>query len=416
VDWTLTIDEISDTQLEQALSLAHVPTLMATLMHLQGSCDPLRGDIRPHVAQLAEEEDGLSEGARDKARKLALAAIIAHRDAGCPALPTPDDAMVTETMQYITGVPFPEEQLELMREELNLLDEDRRRVPVDDTSVPAGYRVLVIGSGMSGILAAIRLQQAGIDYLLVDKNPEVGGTWYENTYPGCQVDSPNHLYNYIFEPNHQWPAYFSDRKTLFNYFQGVAQRYDVRAHARLNTRVTSSTYDESSNCWRVDLEDSRGRTTQESFSAVIAACGQLNTPAMPDIPGVDSFQGITFHSARWEHQHDLSGKRVAVICYPVCSRHSGSNRADDGLPAQPQLVTACGGISPTGNGRGTVVFSQPALLRQVVPFFPVSCPGHRWPVALPVWRRGLAGTTPIGGPEECRTARGDGGVYSRAGG
>ena len=313
MDWTLTIDDISDTQLAQALSLAHVPTLMATLMHLQGSCDPLRGDIRPYVAQLAEEEDGLNEDARESARKLALAAIIAHRDAGCPELPTPDDAMVTETMQYITGVPFPEEQLELMREELNLLGEDRRRVNLDAVSVPAGYRVLVIGSGMSGILAAIRLQQAGIDYLLVDKNPEIGGTWYENTYPGCQVDSANHLYNYIFEPNHQWPAHFSDRKTLFNYFQGVAQRHDVRAHARLNTRVTSSTYDESSNCWRVDFEDSQGRTTQDSFSAVIAACGQLNTPAMPDIPGVDSFQGITFHSARWEHQHDLSGKRVAVI-------------------------------------------------------------------------------------------------------
>ena len=129
--------------------------------------------------------------------------------------------MVTETMQYITGNPFPQEQLELMREELNLFGEDRRRVELAQEQVPSGYRVLVIGAGMSGVLAAIRLQEAGIDYLMVDKNPEIGGTWYENTYPGCQVDSVNHLYNYIFAPNRAWPAHFSDQATLFDYFQGA---------------------------------------------------------------------------------------------------------------------------------------------------------------------------------------------------
>lgn len=313
MDWTVTLDNIDDAQLEQALSVAQIPSLMACLVHLSGSCAPLRGGIKPHVVQLAEEEDGLSEEARQAARAMALDALISYRDSGCPQLPMPDEAMIIETMQYITGVPFPEEQMELMREELNLLDEDRRRVPIDKGQVPADYRVLVIGSGMSGILAAIRLQQAGIDYLLVDKNPEIGGTWYENTYPGCQVDSPNHLYNYIFEPNHQWPAHFSDRKTLFNYFQGVAQRHDVRAHARLDTRVNSAAYDESGNSWSVELEDGQGQVSQENFSAVISACGQLNTPAMPDITGVESFSGIAFHSARWEHQHDLSGKRVAII-------------------------------------------------------------------------------------------------------
>lgn len=159
MDWTVTISDISDSQLAQALSVAHVPTLMATLMHLQGSCEPLRGNIKPYVEQLAEEEDGLSEAERQAARKMALAAIIAHRDAGCPELPPPDQAMITEAMRYITGVPFPEEQLELMHEELNLFGEDRRKVSIDEQTVPNGYRVLVIGSGMSGILAAIRLHQ-----------------------------------------------------------------------------------------------------------------------------------------------------------------------------------------------------------------------------------------------------------------
>ena len=313
MDWTVTIKDVSDHQLAQALSLAHVPSLMAMLVHLQGSCEHLRGDIKPLVVQLAEEEDGLTEAAREAARAQALAALKSYRDAGCPEPPAPDEAMVTETMHYVTGEAFPEEQHELMREELNLFGEDRRRVQIPSATIPAGYRVLIIGSGMSGVLAAIRLQQAGIDYLLVDKNPEIGGTWYENTYPGCQVDSANHLYNYIFAPNHQWPAHFSDRKTLFNYFHGVVERYGIRNCARLATEVTAATYEEDTNCWTVSLEGSNGAATQETFNAVISACGQLNTPAMPDIRGIDTFNGVAFHSARWEHQHDLTGKRVAVI-------------------------------------------------------------------------------------------------------
>ncbi|NCF18475.1 MAG: NAD(P)-binding domain-containing protein [Haliea sp.] len=313
MNWSVELKDISDQQLEQALSLANIPALMATLVHFHGSCEHLRGDIRPRVVQMAEEEDGLTEEARQTARQMALATLKAYRDGGCPDLPAPDDSMVAETMQYITGNPFPQEQLELMREELNLFGEDRRRVDLAQEQVPSGYRVLVIGAGMSGVLAAIRLQEAGIDYLMVDKNPEIGGTWYENTYPGCQVDSVNHLYNYIFAPNRAWPAHFSDQATLFDYFQGVVEAHGLRAHARLATRVNSANYDERTGCWRVRLEGADGSPTEENFNAVISACGQLNIPAMPEIPGLERFAGVAFHSARWEHQHDLQGKRVGVI-------------------------------------------------------------------------------------------------------
>jgi 4-hydroxyacetophenone monooxygenase len=313
MDWNVELKDISEQQLEQALSLANIPALMATLIHFHDSCEHLRGDIRPLVVQMAEEEDGLSEAARQQARDMALAALIAYRDAGCPELPSPDDAMITETMQYITGNPFPPEQHELMREELNLFGEDRRRVDLVPGEAPQDFRVLVIGAGMSGVLAAIRLQQAGIDYLMVDKNPEIGGTWYENTYPGCQVDSANHLYNYIFAPNRAWPAHFSNRDTLFGYFHGVVEEYGLRDHTRLATQISSARYDDQTGHWHTRLEAADGSISEETFSAVISACGQLNTPAMPDIPGVEDFQGVAFHSARWEHQHELQGKRVAVI-------------------------------------------------------------------------------------------------------
>jgi 4-hydroxyacetophenone monooxygenase len=157
------------------------------------------------------------------------------------------------------------------------------------------------------------LQEEGIPFLVVDKNPEIGGTWYENTYPGCQVDSANHLYNYIFAPEHQWPGHFSGQAELFEYFKGVVEDYNLRQTMRLGTEVEQAAYDESDNCWTVTFKDAQGRTTSERFDSVISACGQLNSPSMPDIPGVDSFGGIAFHSARWEHQHDLRGKRVAVI-------------------------------------------------------------------------------------------------------
>jgi 4-hydroxyacetophenone monooxygenase len=201
----------------------------------------------------------------------------------------------------------------LLQEELNLFGEDRRQVHIPEGVVPTDYRVLIIGAGMSGILAAIRLQAAGINYLMVDKNSEIGGTWFENTYPGCQVDSANHLYNYIFEPNHQWPGHFSSRESLFAYFTGVVERHGVREYTQLNTLINSAVYDEENNSWTVQFESAEGLTRTEVFNAVISACGQLNTPAFPDIPGIDSFQGVAFHSARWEHEHDLTGKRVAVI-------------------------------------------------------------------------------------------------------
>ncbi len=313
MDWTVDLQNVSDAQLQQALSLANIPALMTAIMHVTNSCSHLRGEVKPIVIPLAEEEDGLSEEARQIARDQAFEILSAYRDAGCPELAVPDDAMVEEAMHFITGEAIPSEQLALMREELNLLGEDRRRVHIPSGMVPEGYRVLVIGAGMSGILAAIRLQQAGIDYLMVDKNPELGGTWYENTYPGCQVDSANHLYNYLFAPNSQWPAHFSSRSSLFDYFRNVAREHGVSEQARLSTQVRSLRYRDEDQCWEAILEDSNGNSKPEVFNSVISACGQLNTPAMPDIPGVDTFAGIAFHSARWEHQHDLTGKRVAVI-------------------------------------------------------------------------------------------------------
>ncbi len=173
--------------------------------------------------------------------------------------------------------------------------------------------VLVIGAGMSGLLTGIRLSQAGVSYEIVDKNADVGGTWFENTYPGCRVDSSNHIYSYSFEPNHHWPQHFSTQPVLLEYFRGVADRYDLRGKIAFETEVETLDWDEPRALWKVTVRNKSGVRRVIEANAVVTAVGQLNRPRMPDIKGRDRFAGPAFHSARWRHDVDLTGKRVAVI-------------------------------------------------------------------------------------------------------
>ncbi len=308
-DWQKTLTEIEDEQLRVALEHADIPTLLASMLHLTGKTEQF-DQVQPHFVLMAEDADGLSEEQRRTARDLAFTAIKAHRDGAELVQPTED--AIAATMHRITGEDIPAELMPMLREELNLFEEDSRRVAIDTTSMDPDFRVLIIGSGMSGILTAIRLQQEGIPFLILEKNPEIGGTWFENTYPGCQVDSANHLYNYIFAPNTQWPNHFSGQRELFRYFNALVEKHGLREHTRLGCPVQRADYDEVSGKWTVTVDGKNG-PEQLSANAVISAVGQLNIPRYPDVDGIGDFGGICFHSARWEHEHDLRGKRVAVI-------------------------------------------------------------------------------------------------------
>ncbi|MFN3233396.1 MAG: NAD(P)-binding domain-containing protein [Alphaproteobacteria bacterium] len=307
--------EADDGTIKTALKDANIPALMAATVHLTGSADILHGPITPITAPLSDSDDGLEEDQREVLRAQAFEAIRAYRDRGCTLPPLPDQNVVQEMITFLTGLPVPEGYMPVLEEELAIDGLDRRTVEIKG-AVPEGkkeaFRVVIIGAGMSGILAAIRLQQAGIPFVIVDKNSRIGGTWWENTYPGCRVDSPNHLYTYIFERNDDWPAYFSTRETLFEYFEHCVEKYGLRPFIKLNTQVDRAVFDESANRWNVNLTGPQG-TEALTASAVISAVGQLNTPKLPDIPGRDCFKGVSFHSARWEHEHDLTGKRVAVL-------------------------------------------------------------------------------------------------------
>jgi cation diffusion facilitator CzcD-associated flavoprotein CzcO len=156
---------------------------------------------------------------------------------------------------------------------------------------------------------AIRLKQAGIeDFVVWERDAEVGGTWWANSYPGCQCDIPSHLYSFSFAPNPDWTRTYPLQPELKRYLSECTERYGVRDHIRLDCEVTGAEWDDGANVWRI--ETAQGPFTVE---LLIAGPGFLSEPATPALPGLDDFEGETFHTARWNHDHDLTGRRVAVI-------------------------------------------------------------------------------------------------------
>jgi 4-hydroxyacetophenone monooxygenase len=298
-----------DAFIANALKRASIPALMMSMIHMSGDESLLAGPIRPGRAGLGDEQGGMSPDEKEEVRARALEIIKAYRDGGCRLPPPPSHDTILEMMGFLVGESVPEEYVPMMLEEMALDGQDARE---PHWHCEADFRVLVIGAGMSGILAAIRLGEAGVPFEIVEKNAGVGGTWLENSYPGCRVDVANHFYCYSFEPNSDWPEYFSQQPELRGYFEKCASRHGIAERIRFGTEVVSARYDEAAGGWQVCMRSGEGDETQR-FDAIVSAVGQLNRPKIPDIPGSDSFEGPSFHSAAWEHDHDLAGKRVAVI-------------------------------------------------------------------------------------------------------
>ena len=179
----------------------------------------------------------------------------------------------------------------------------------DGGAGPTQVRIAIVGSGFAGLGMAIRLRQAGIeDFVVLERAGDLGGTWQANTYPGCQCDVPSHLYSFSFAPNPSWTRTYSRQPEIWAYLRGCAKRYGLASHLRFGHELTGATWDEQTGGWHV-------QTTAGDFEAtlLIDATGPLSHPAVPPIPGLDTFEGTLFHSAEWDHDHDLQGERVAVI-------------------------------------------------------------------------------------------------------
>ncbi|MFN3217323.1 MAG: flavin-containing monooxygenase [Acidimicrobiales bacterium] len=304
----------SDEELRAILALADLPPLLPALAHTLGDLSLLDPDLRLDPALTLEEQGGWTAEQQERCRDLAFDALVRYRDAGCPATPPLSDADRHAIMCWLTGDELEGSFLAMLTEELAVEGSDPRATDwrVDDIAPDTAMRVAVIGAGMSGLLAAYRLRQAGVEVVVIEKNPDLGGTWFENTYPGCRVDVSNHVYCYSFMQKPDWPEFHSSQGVLLEYFNDCADEWGVRDAVRFSTEVTSCVWDDDASLWTLELVGPDGESTLDA-NVVVSAVGQLNRPAYPDIEGRDSFAGITWHSAQWDHDTSLAGKRVAVI-------------------------------------------------------------------------------------------------------
>jgi 4-hydroxyacetophenone monooxygenase len=305
----------SDEEIARAVVDADLPALLAALAVLTDNDSLIAEDLRPPPSKMGasiKPQGGLSPEAQDRARALITRALIDYRDRGSPPL-DPAAPLLVRAMNFLAR-DASDEYLPLLKHELALpCDIGAPDWHKSDIAPDRNFSVAVIGAGLSGVAAAHRLQQAGIRYRVFEKNPDVGGVWWENRYPGCRLDTPNFAYSYSFAQKQDWPEQFSRQSEIQKYVSTVANATAIRQNITFETEVISMTYADAAAHWLIETRDKNGQVRTEAFNAIITATGQLNQPSYPDIAGLRSFGGKLFHSARWPEGLDVSGKRVAVI-------------------------------------------------------------------------------------------------------
>ncbi|MEM1171407.1 MAG: NAD(P)/FAD-dependent oxidoreductase [Cyanobacteria bacterium P01_H01_bin.35] len=170
--------------------------------------------------------------------------------------------------------------------------------------------IIIIGAGFSGLCMAIKLKKSGINsFKIFEKGKNLGGTWHFNTYPGCGCDVPSFLYSFSFETKYDWSLNYPKQKEILQYLEDCAKKYKIVEHIQFNTKITEAIFQSEKNIWQISTDSEE----QVQANILISACGQLNQPKIPNIEGIETFEGTQFHSASWNHQYDLNGKTVATI-------------------------------------------------------------------------------------------------------
>jgi 4-hydroxyacetophenone monooxygenase len=304
-----------DDALARAVAVADLPALLVALAQVTGDDVYLDPRLRPRAEVPAVggiDQGGYDAGQKQLARELCLRGLQVFRDSGFATAPEPDTARL-RTLLAFSAPGASEEYLPLLAHELDVpRDSGAPGWVLDEVAPGRELRVAVIGAGLSGLVAAHRAQQAGLDVVVFDKNPAAGGTWFENTYPGCRLDTHNYAYAYSFAQKPDWPSFFSTADSIRDYLADFAVDEGIEELVRYSTRVTSLAWDASTSTWLVCSTGPEGER-RETFHAVISAVGQLNVPQVPAFPGLDTFGGEAFHTAQWRHDVDLTGKRVAVV-------------------------------------------------------------------------------------------------------
>jgi len=318
-------------QLRAALAAADAATLMLVLVQLTGDPSWLER-AAPHIAGPMSYHETMPEALREEIRTALFDVLMDYARNPRPLPPVPNGQLLIDMLSTAAGEVVGEDYIAMMREDLEPAAIDPRGLvwrKRPDPAVLAAFHVVIIGAGMSGLCAAIRLQQAGIAFTIIEKNTTVSGTWFENSYPGCGVDTPNHFYSYSFEPNHDWSHFYAKRDELWQYFEGVADKHDLRRRTHFGAEVTTCTFDDASQLWTVTARRSDGSEYDLQANAIMSAVGILNRPKLPDFPGRDSFAGTALHTAQWDPGFDWRGKRIAMIGTGASGHQVGPTIAPD---------------------------------------------------------------------------------------
>jgi 4-hydroxyacetophenone monooxygenase len=294
--------------LRQGVDEANIPALLMVLVHLTGDRRYLEPPFAPSRGKGLDDNDsgGLPEHVQAQIRNDAWDAVSAWVDGNEPALPRPANVDLAAMLAVAMTEAVPPEYGDIVAATMHL----------DPVAEPARsakpLKAIIIGAGISGMVAAMCLREIAVEHVIFDKNAEFGGTWWENRYPGCGVDTPNLTYTFSFRPN-DWSAFFPLRDEIENYLLDTARASGLYDRVRFGTKVERAEWLADRNQWEVTVLASDGTQQIHHADIVMSAVGILNMPVVPDIKGLSSFSGQIVHTSDWPQGLDLSGKRVAVV-------------------------------------------------------------------------------------------------------
>ncbi|MAH15355.1 MAG: monooxygenase [Sphingomonadaceae bacterium] len=301
--------EVNRTLLKDGIANANIPALLIVLYQMTGEATWLQEPFAPGRSPGLDDNDSgqLPDEVQTQIRTAAEEAIEAWL-AGRPlAIERPTNLRLAEMLSVAMTEHVPEEYGDIVAAGMGYDLE-----PTADTAIAADKTAIVIGGGVSGICAGIELGKLGIDYTLFEKNEDFGGTWFENRYPGCGVDTPSLTYTFSCRPN-DWSMYFPLRDEIEGYLLDTAREFGLYDKARFRTHVEEARWNTATDQWDVTITTPDGKRETHSADYLFSAVGILNIPKYPQIDGLDEFAGEVYHTSRWPAEADLSGKRVAVI-------------------------------------------------------------------------------------------------------
>lgn len=318
-------------ELRAAVAEADIVPLLMSYVQLTGETD-LLDEARPHIAGAWSFLQTIPETLQQRIRDALVSAIVSLSSDDREIDTDPRLPLFKRMVDVAVGQSVPDEYFPLFREEMMLGGEDRRRFQwreKPDSDRLEKFRVVIVGAGFSGLAMAVRLQEAGIPYVIIEKNAEVGGTWLENFYPACGVDTPCHFFSYSFEPNPNWSSFFAKRDEILAYILHCVDKYDIRRNIRFSEELVSGEYQPGTATWTIRTRKADGTEDLLHANVFITAVGALNRPSIPKIPGLDDFKGPCFHTAQWDPSVTTKGRRVAMIGSGASGMQAGPEMASN---------------------------------------------------------------------------------------